>query len=357
MSTLNKACNIKKNGSVEFTDNSFDYIRLISALFIVLGHASVYLSCMLPSALAFIQARWIGLYCLFTISGYLVAASCDRSQNSRDYLVKRCIRLYPGLYMALAVSVLSIIIFGNILCGEQYGMRSYVLYIVAQISFFQFYTPGSLKQYATGNPNGSLWTMSLELQMYVLILLLWKRLKKQRTYVWIILILFGAICNVAYPYLESVLPTIVFKLLGVTVFPYAFVFLIGMFAYAKREWFVPVLKRGFPYLLASYIVWCLLNSFIFRIRIGHYADIVSGLLLPLCTIGGAYWAGKHKLKHDLSYGIYLYHMIFVNIFVSLNIKGNYLAFISVFVFSIIMSYISCRYVEEPFNRYLKNKLC
>ena len=49
------------------------------------------------------------------------------------------------------------------------------------------------------------------------------------------------------------------------------------------------------------------------------------------------------------------NMIIVNILVSLNIKGNYLALISVFAFSIIISYVSCRYVEEPFNRYVKSK--
>lgn len=42
---------------------------------------------------------------------------------------------------------------------------------ISQVTVFQFYTPSSIEIYGVGNPNGALWTISMELQVYVVIML------------------------------------------------------------------------------------------------------------------------------------------------------------------------------------------
>lgn len=67
-----------------FEDNSFDVIRIVSALFIVLGHIETHLK----APVLYVQQRWVGLVCLFVISGYVIPASLERSKNNQEYLKK-----------------------------------------------------------------------------------------------------------------------------------------------------------------------------------------------------------------------------------------------------------------------------
>ena len=46
-----------------FEDNSFDVIRILSALFIVLGHIVTHLKAPVAAPVLYVQQRWIGLIC------------------------------------------------------------------------------------------------------------------------------------------------------------------------------------------------------------------------------------------------------------------------------------------------------
>ena len=314
---------------------------------IVLGHSSVHLEYNIPRWLSFIQGRTVGLYCLFAISGYLISASYERAKSNKEYICKRIVRLYPGLFGAFGLSLLCVLIFGMGVANQHYGIAQLFVLSIAQVTFFQFFTPSAVKSYATGNPNGSLWTISLEIQMYIIIMLIWKWMKKQKIVVWLLIIVGALMMNVVYPFTANLLPPIVHKLIGVSFIPYAFVFLIGMFVYAKKETVIPFLANNFWKVGGVYAFWCIVNSFIFRVQIGHYTDIITGILIPMVVFAGAYRFGKHKLKHDLSYGIYLYHMIIVNAFYVLGWKNNLFALVVVFIISIVLSFVSCVFVEEP----------
>ena len=79
--------------SFAFEDNSFDVLRLISALLIVLGHIVTHLNCNVWKPLLTIQQNWPGLLCLFTLTGYLIPASLERSRTKKEFLVKRISRI------------------------------------------------------------------------------------------------------------------------------------------------------------------------------------------------------------------------------------------------------------------------
>lgn len=71
-----------------FEDNSFDVIRIVSALFIVLGHIETHLKAPVFAPVLYVQQRWVGLVCLFVISGYVIPASLERSKSNQEYLKK-----------------------------------------------------------------------------------------------------------------------------------------------------------------------------------------------------------------------------------------------------------------------------
>lgn len=340
----------------EFSKNSFDIIRLLSAVFIIIGHASQHLRCPVPTAVAIVQQRWIGLFCLFTMTGYLIPASIERSKSAREYFAKRVSRVYPALWVAFAVSLLAVVAFGVCYQKLQVPFQAFVTWAAAQLTVFQFYTPGALEQYGVGNPNGSLWTISMELQIYVLVYILYNWLKKQKPATWLVLIISAIFANVLFPFTEPYIPEIVFKLINVTFIPYLYIYLIGMFAYFYRDKIVLFLRDAFPILLLLYVVWCILKAHVFSFSLGHYTDIVSGVFICILTIGAGYFFGNHRLKYDFSYSLYLYHMIIINVLVVLGITQSIYSLLLTLALSFVCSVLSVVFVERQGRKWVEGRL-
>lgn len=230
-----------------------------------------------------------GLLLLFVLSGFLVAASAEHSPGKSVFLWRRCIRLYPALWVAFGVSAVVVAIMTH-LYDIHVSAGDLVKWIVAQVTVFQFYTPADLKAYGIGNPNGSLWMIPLQLCMYVPILLTYNTLKR-----W------------------------------------------------KMSW----------WLLAVYLFWVYGNRNLFHLEFGLYVNTFQGFLVSVLTIAAAYKFGRHGLRHDYSYSIYLYHVIFINVFLIVGFVASWWAIGAVYACTIIAAVLSCRLVEEPVSHWLK----
>ena len=83
----------------------------------------------------------------------------------RSYAVSRSLRIFPALWAAALLGWL-IAFFG--------GKASFVLspigigWLVGQGSFFTFFNPDQLRDLGVGVMNGSLWTIPVELEFYLL---------------------------------------------------------------------------------------------------------------------------------------------------------------------------------------------
>lgn len=332
--------------SFRFGDNSFDIFRMVSALQIIVAHCITHLKLTVHPAINAVLNLWTGLFCLFTLTGYLVPASLERSKSNSDYLKKRFLRLYPGLWIAFLVSLTAVLFLGH-RYGLHYKIKDLAMWIVAQISVFQFYTPASLVQYGVGNPNGALWTISLEVQIYFVILFSWKWLKKQTTRFWFTFIIGSIAINVGFGYIESFLPTIVSKLINVTFVPYMYVFAIGMFFYKEKEKIIPKLMKYFWCFVGCYLAWLVLDSLVLHVNLGHYSNVVKGTMVSVLTILGGYYCGKKRVQHEISYGLYIYHMIIINIFVMLGLVENNWFMIIVVAISWVVALGSNIFIEKP----------
>src|SRR6478752_5590011 len=86
--------------------NSFDSIRLLAALQVLIGHATYHLGVVHDSGLGQVALRVLsafpGVPIFFMISGFLVTASFERRPNLQDYFVSRFLRIYPALWACLA---------------------------------------------------------------------------------------------------------------------------------------------------------------------------------------------------------------------------------------------------------------
>lgn len=91
--------------------------------------------------------------------------------------------------------------------------------------------------------------------------------------------------------------------------------------YRYREKIVPILSKTKILCVILFIARAIYCDR-FGVRIGEYMDMIQVLLLCLMTVGFGYSFGKIRFKFDLSYGLYLYHMVVVDIFVQIGLVGN-----------------------------------
>lgn len=160
-------------------NNNMGVLHFIAAIFVMFGHQCALLGLPVPIILGSgIQS--IGVKIIFIISGYLITQSLwnikgKRINATKTYLLKRLSRIYPEFIGCLLVSVLIIgPLFTNLPQAEYWNNLRYYRYITANIRMYPIY---SLPGVFTENPypnavNGSLWTLPIEMFLYVFILII-----------------------------------------------------------------------------------------------------------------------------------------------------------------------------------------
>ncbi|MET4279003.1 MULTISPECIES: acyltransferase [unclassified Bradyrhizobium] len=154
--------------------NGFDYLRIVLALGVLSFHSMEICDDKAAMAFAFGPlGPFVAMLLLmfFSLSGYLVAGSLDRSKTIEGFLTLRALRIAP----ALAVEVLlSALILGPVLTViplSQYFTSPVTLsYLLNTLGYIHFHLPGVF----VNNPhsdviNNSLWTVPYELDCYVAI--------------------------------------------------------------------------------------------------------------------------------------------------------------------------------------------
>jgi peptidoglycan/LPS O-acetylase OafA/YrhL len=272
-----------------------------------------------------------GVPIFFILSGFLIWKSIERTDKISTFFKKRLFRLYPELWMGVFLSFVVIII----LYAQSIEWIPYVLFQITQATFLQFWTPECLRGYGCGTPNGALWTICVMVQAYLVMWFLHKVLHKQKFVFWIIV---NIVC-IALGFLPSVLngllPEIVLKLLRNTFVPYMWLFVLGM---TLSEYFIeimPVIKKCWfvSFGLAAVIA---LTGWDLRSNYGILLSIFMGIAI----VGFAYAVPYFQMKHDISYGLYVYHMIVVNAMIQLGFSGEIWHVLVAFLISIAMATIS-----------------
>ncbi|MBQ7826942.1 MAG: acyltransferase [Clostridia bacterium] len=345
-----------KTDKISFADNSFDLLRLFAALEIMWYHLCDFIPANVDKLSFYsVFTRWAGfsvqgVVILFAISGFLIPASFERSRGAIDFIKKRLTRLYPALAVSFFVTFTIIMT----VYRPELDLKKIAVWFTTQLTVMQSYTPGFLRDYGSGNPNGSLWTIFTEMQMYVLVAIFYKWLKRLRLKGWIALIFCGALANVVCWYVKDMVPHIVYRLIFVSFVPYLYIFLLGMFLYFNRDMVVRFLADHAGAVTAGYLAFSVIAYFAVP-KIGFYNPLYMGLLLPFVIAALAYGMGRHRLPFDLSYGIYLYHLIFVNLLIELGVTSHVTAICIVVPLTVAAAFLSHYLVEKPVQRLISGK--
>lgn len=339
---------------ISFSKNCFDPIRLWAAFSVMFLHYTGYALKLSDNGIGVMKilrtivSFFPGVVVLFAMSGYLISASFERSKSKKEYFIKRVFRMYPELWVCTLVNLFVVII----LAKEKLD-KSIFLWLGTQI-FGIANTPACLSDFATGSINGALWTIFTEIQLYIVLGIFYPILKGLSTKKWLTLLSVMSGLNIICEILGSYSTGMISKMIERLFIPYAIWFFIGVFCYTKKDTILPYLRKRIVLLL---VIYCI--SKILPIDIpGYYSDIVTGILCPFIVVGGAYTLPVVRISHDITYGMFLYHWILLNVIIYFDGMNKLPWLLSVGIFlvsTLVLAWLSQRFVGN-ISRNLVKKL-
>ena len=328
--------------------NAFDVLRLFSVIQVMTLHFNAFFYQNRPGMhLGYrgLVRLFPGVVILFSLSGFLIAASYENSASVKEFFRKRILRIYPALWLCTIVNLIVLYCL-----GQDIFNREMLLWAGTQIIGIAN-TPASLKHFATGSINGALWTVFTQIQLYVVLAFTYRLVNKLSLRGWCILGLLLAGCNLCAFYLQDC-GYLTAKMIERLFLPYALWFYIGVFLYIYRDRFLVLSRR---YVLPLLVLYTLYRLSPIQV-IGYYADIVTGICLPVITVGLAYKLGEIHIKPDLTYHLFLYHWIVLNVLVcygcldAWNLAQSLLVFFGASIGISLCSYYLCGFLMRPRKR-------
>lgn len=339
-------------------DNNFDLLRLLAALQVVCMHSTAYLDPPSQPATEFLDALlrlFHGVPIFFVISGFLISRAYQRAPSFPGYARNRALRIYPGLWLVVACG-LALIGWRGYLTAAPLSDPSFYAWIAGQVSFVQFYNPPFLRDFGVGALNGSLWTISVELQFYVAWPLL--ALARSRCGPRARSLVLPAVALVSLLIDLGVGPdtraSVFTKLLSVSLPKHLYLFVIGALVQEHFESLRRFFERRFltwlgAYLLAALVLAAMAPAAPERLA-WSLERVVGAFFLVGVTLSFAFSArglSRRLLgRTDVSYGLYLYHMLAVNLLLEAGGAGK-TAVLQVFLLTGSCAWISWRLVERP----------
>ena len=328
--------------------SGFDYLRLILSISVVLIHTKLVnigpiekdpIYDIMPTR-AF---TFFVLPAFFALSGFLVAGSLNRQKTLFGFLSLRAIRIFPALIFDI---VLWALLFGplltNLTLSEYFTTKQFYTYLLNIIGWVHYFLPGVF----TENPfpsviNQQLWTIPYELECYIaLSLLALFGLMKNK---WI-LVLIVAIGSIA-PYLILLIknsPDLIKHTAQGRLLVLCFLSGVVFHFYQSK------IKYNIVYLIIAFTLYVLFckgdaMSYLTAIPITYITIYIGCLNIPRVDL---------FLKHDVSYGIYLYGFP-VQQFISMLLPAHrewYVNFFLSMPLIISLALISMFFIEAPLGK-------
>jgi peptidoglycan/LPS O-acetylase OafA/YrhL len=333
----------------EFKKNNFDMIRLLAALQVAVVHGYEHFG--FEGGKWFIHFLFIfpGVPIFFVISGFLISASLERSSSMNSYVQNRILRIYPALWGCFLFSIITVCLVFSL----NAPLVDFLKWIVAQVTIGQFYNPEFMRGYGVGVLNGSLWTIPVELQFYFflpLIYIFFNKIKWNMIFI-MIFILSLVIINQLYIEIKGVGDDTLIKLFGVTVIPYLYMFMFGVFLQRNLSFVEKYLANKVSIWFSIFLVSVATSYYFGANYSGNNLNPILALLISFLTISMAYSYtenfGNLLRGNDISYGVYIYHMVFVNLLVHLTVFSPEVNLIFMLICTVLTALISWKFIEKP----------
>jgi peptidoglycan/LPS O-acetylase OafA/YrhL len=338
--------------------NNFDLIRLAAALQVACLHTATDLGVAAPEWPLRAIAEWFpGVPIFFFISGFLISKSFEKNSILREYMRNRFLRIYPGLAVCFMLSLASVALTGYF-ATVHVPPADMLFWIAAQLSVAQFYNPDFMRHFGLGVLNGSTWTITVELQFYFLVPLMYGMLRWQgisrRRFNLILggLILGFMIVNQAYMHAAAFHSRpLWYKFLGVSFGPWFYMFLMGVLFQRNFEVIQRWLGGRFIPVFGAYCALALMANRILGWGFGNSINPLLFIALGVVTFAAAFscsaLSDRILRRNDLSYGVYIYHAPVINVLLAMGVSAGWIGFPLAIASTLGFAYLSWRFVEKP----------
>lgn len=347
---------MKVTNKKSISNNGFDLLRLLAASQVAFCHSVEFMSPEYASQLWFkFFELFPGVPVFFFVSGFLISRSYEKNSVLGEYGLNRALRIYPALYLCLLVNIL-LVAFTGYFSTVNAGFVDLLVLFVAKATFFQFYNPDFMRGFGDGVLNGSLWTICVELQFYVMtpiFYMVMSKVTKFRSNLFLIaaIVLFLGSNRLLYFLQPEYALTVYWKLFRVSFVPWFYMFLVGMFFQKNYESIRKRLDVIHPLvLLVLYVGFSsMMSSAGFRLDNGIGPLIYIPLAIVIFRIAFSGFSRLSELlgKNDFSYGIYIYHMPIANMFLFYGLVGSLLYPTAVLLISLLVAGFSWFLLEKP----------
>jgi peptidoglycan/LPS O-acetylase OafA/YrhL len=320
--------------------NNFDFLRLAASTMVLTSHQFI-LNGMEEPLIFGHTLGYFAVFIFFIISGYWVTKSYKEESIFFRFIVKRLLRLIPGLTFCVLICFFIIGPIGFSGDIKNYFETKEYWKFLRNIFFI---SKSELQGIFEKNPypntlNGSLWTLSIEFKWYLILAILgyFRIINKKIVF---LIILFSIIYWIYINYFN-------YEHKNFKVF-----FYLGNFFLTGVLLFLIELNLFILIISLLFSIFLLLFKF-------YYLGLLVGLPPLIIYVGLQSFKYLSKISRigDLSYGVYLFAFpIQQTIFYFFGLILNfYISFLLVIVLTYSVAYFSWHFIELPFLR-LKKKL-
>jgi peptidoglycan/LPS O-acetylase OafA/YrhL len=325
--------------------NNLDLVRFVLASMVFLVHAYALSDRPELRVLETWLSSEFAVEAFFTVSGYLIFMSYEKSSSLGRFFDKRARRIYPAYVFVIVAAVLGGAFLTRLPLGE-YLSADLVRYLAANLVFMNFAhptLPGVFESNKIPMVNGALWTLKIEAMFYLTVpVLAW--LLRRWPRLW----------TMAGLYAASVTYTLVLnhftRTTGSLLFHHLQVQLPGQLAFfmagAMIFYYDAAFRKIAPFAAAAGIVVLKLPSPVLDALLGPIATAAIIGYFGICFK----YLGNFGRFGDFSYGIYIWHFPVLQTLIALGVfnasaVGGLLAATGLVLLAALLSW---HLIEKPF---------
>ena len=313
--------------------DNFALVRLIMAALVFVAHFKVLTGGTLIEWIP-MAGDW-RVSSFFVVSGYVIAASYERSPHPLRFYCKRFFRIYPLYALMIFIQAAGMsLFFANDLAAQLPSIARYLAANLVMLNFLAHDIGGLLRDAPNPGINASLWTLKVEAMFYAvmpLLFLLWRRFG-----VWPLVVLFVGSEIYAEYMLHLGKEPLSRQLPGVLRFIVA-----GMALYHYRDKFRISARTA--------TVVCLIGLPLMQFRDFHLPSwllpfLTAPLIIMLATKVPVLW----QPRVDLSYGLYLMHAPLIQFALLTGVfRDSYIFMAGLALVTAGLAYVGYRFIEVP----------
>jgi peptidoglycan/LPS O-acetylase OafA/YrhL len=320
-----------------------DSIRGLTALAVVLFHYSTMYQVAFkhvkePYYLDFKYGH-LGVQLFFMISGFVIYMTLTKCKGTKDYIIKRSIRLYPAYIFAVILTFTIVNVYGRM---EE--IKPPFVHGLINLTMFQEFVPGIRLV------DGSYWTLRVELTFYILMFfILLLGLTKKIEILSILWLTTSALIKLISMNTDHKL----IQLLGnYGITDYCHLFIAGIMFYLLKE------KGELKHHLI--IGLCLIYNVVFLDNVSSIFATAFFVVFYALTYGKLSFLNTKPLIFigTISYSLYLVHQNIGYVIIDILERNGFVHEVFILVpiaVSVGIATIMTFYIEKPIQKYLRKK--